>query len=132
MDIIIEGIIRLILATGLSGLIGIERQESHKPAGLRTHVLVCIGATLVTLVGITYTTTDTARIIQGVITGIGFLGAGSIIAGRHGVHGLTTAATIWVSAILGVTVGAGLYEFAIVTTALVSIILRIKPIEKKL
>ncbi len=116
--------LRLLLAALLGGAIGFQREERHKPAGLRTHMLICVGAALFTAVSIFVFNND-PRIAAGVVTGIGFLGAGTIIfRSREGlVTGLTTAATIWVSAGIGVAVGSGLYIASVVTTALTLIVL---------
>jgi putative Mg2+ transporter-C (MgtC) family protein len=105
-------IAQVLLAVLLSGVIGFEREMHGRSAGLRTHILVCLGATLVMVVGkhITFGAShDPGRIAAGVITGIGFLGAGEIIRTQGGVHGLTTAACLWLVAALGVAVGSGLY-----------------------
>jgi putative Mg2+ transporter-C (MgtC) family protein len=125
-----EGLVRLVLAAILAGAIGIERELREQEAGLRTHMLVCVGATMFMLVGVYGWTglelgndigvvVDPARVASYVVSGIGFLGAGAII--RHGINvrGLTTAASLWVVAAIGVGVGAGLYAFSLATTALV-------------
>ncbi|MFH0978062.1 MAG: MgtC/SapB family protein [Candidatus Woesearchaeota archaeon] len=132
MQVFAEQVIRLLLAAALSSLIGLEREKSHKPAGLRTHVLVCLGATLATLVGVYYFTADGGKIVQGIITGIGFLGAGAIIWSKNSVHGLTTAASIWLVAVLGVAVGVGFYWLSVFFVLLVLLLLRVKRIERKL
>ena len=122
--------LKLLLALGLSSLIGIERQKSHKPAGTRTHILVCISATLLTIVSIESFPSDTARVAAGVVTGMGFLGAGTIIASGKDVHGLTTAASLWTIAIIGVVIGIGYYTLATLTTILIFIVLlagRVRP-----
>ena len=130
---------RLLLAAVLAGIIGFERQMRGRAAGLRTHILVCLGATLITLAGIMLAGTtaasstpgirgpiymDSARIAAGVITGIGFLGAGAIIRTGDVVRGLTTAASIWFTAALGVIIGFGFMTVAITATciALVTLI----------
>ena len=125
-----EGLLRLGLAAVLAGAIGIERELREQEAGLRTHMLVCVGAAMFMMVGIYAwsdyqlsnsigVVVDPSRVASYVVAGIGFLGAGAII--RHGINvrGLTTAASLWVVAAIGVTVGAGMYGFAIATTALV-------------
>ena len=118
-------IIRLVLAFVLGGVIGIEREKKRRTAGLRTHVLVSMGSCLIMLTSIHIfdiykglTALDPARIAAGVVTGIGFLGGGAIIRSSHDVRGLTTAATIWVSAGIGLTAGAGFYLAAVVATLL--------------
>jgi len=116
---------RLVLAAVLSGMIGFEREFHGRAAGFRTHILLCIGSTLVMLTSMHIfdlyymkAPADPARIAAGVITGIGFLGAGTIIHSRSAVRGLTTAASLWVVAGIGLAVGCGLYFGAILTTAL--------------
>lgn len=120
-----EIIIRLVLSVILSGMIGLERQIHRRTAGLRTHILVCLGSSLIMLTSLhifdiykNMVPLDPARIAAGVITGIGFLGAGAIIREREGVKGLTTAASLWVSAAIGLAVGCGFYSAALVTTVL--------------
>lgn len=128
---LVEQIIRLMLGVGLGGLIGIEREKSHKPAGLRTHTLVCLGATLVTIISTYYYEMDPARIAAAIMTGVGFIGAGAIIAsGKKGVHGVTTAATIWSSAAIGIAVGSGAYILSVFTTAIIVAVLSIARVKK--
>lgn len=115
----IEMIARLLLAVVLGILVGTEREMVHKPAGLRTHALVSLGACLFTVVSIDYFDVDPARIAAGIVTGIGFIGAGSIIAEKGHVHGVTTAASLWCVAAIGLAVGVGAYVLAIVSSALV-------------
>lgn len=118
---------RLLLAAVLGGLIGLEREISGKPAGFRTNLLICVGATLLTELSIgmarladpTQTNADPARIAAQIVSGIGFLGAGTIIQARGSVVGLTTAATLWVVAAIGMAVGARAYVEAVGTTILV-------------
>ncbi len=125
-------ILRLLLATFLGGLIGFEREMVHKPAGLRTHMLVCIASTLVTMSGLLFTNADTARLAAGIITGIGFLGAGTIIAARGHILGLTTAASLWSVAGVGVAIGIGFYFAAIVASVLIFFVLSgVRRIEEK-
>lgn len=97
---------RLLAAGLLGGLIGAQREKVHSAAGFRTHILVALGAALFVLAGreAAFTSADTSRVVQGVVAGIGFLGAGTILklAAKGEVHGLTTAATIWVTAAVGV------------------------------
>lgn len=108
-------LLRLVLAVIFGGLVGWERQRGHKPAGLRTHMLVCLGSCLFTLISFLATGSDTSlyfdptRVAAGVVTGIGFLGAGAIIQSKEGVKGLTTAASIWMVAAIGMAVGYGLF-----------------------
>lgn len=125
-----EIIIRLVLSLILSGLIGLERQMHRRTAGLRTHILVSLGSCLIMLTSLyifaiykNEVPLDPARIAAGVITGIGFLGAGAIIRDREGVKGLTTAASLWVVAGIGLATGCGFYKAALFTTTLALITL---------
>ena len=123
-----EMILRLLLATALGAVIGYQRERAKKSAGLRTHVLICVGAALFTITSIYGfgAGDDTARVAAGVVAGVGFLGAGAIIRGGEGiVAGLTTAATIWAVAGIGLAAGAGLYLVSAVTTAIVLVVLLI-------
>lgn len=129
-----ELVARIILAVVMGGLIGIEREYSNRPAGLRTHILVSVGSALVMLIsmyGFTYG--DPARLAAQVISGIGFLGAGTIIRNGSNVKGLTTAASLWVCAGIGLAIGNGYYFGAITTTAVVVITLfLLRFLERKL
>jgi putative Mg2+ transporter-C (MgtC) family protein len=122
---------QLVLATVLGGLVGLERELAGKPAGLRTNILICVGATLLMDVSIqvagvaTVGPADPGRIAAQVVSGIGFLGAGTILVERGSVVGLTTAATIWVVAAIGLAIGSNNYMAAIGTTGLVVITLLI-------
>lgn len=107
-----EIILRLLLAAVASALIGIEREKTKHAAGLRTHMLVCIGSTIITLTSINMFTQNPSQIAAGIITGIGFLGAGTIFRDKNNVRGLTTAASIWAVAGLGLALGAGAYVIA--------------------
>lgn len=138
-----EELPQLALKVGLSallaGAIGAEREWVGKWAGLRTHMLIAVGSTLLTHVsvqiGMLYAqgsnAWDPGRIAAQIVSGIGFLGAGTIIQSRGAVHGLTTAAGLWVVSALGITVGAGLYGEAVLTTVVLLVILvGMVPIEK--
>ena len=123
-------LVRLVLAVVLGGAIGWEREASSKPAGLRTNILICVGAALFTDLSIRFgglavegAVRDPGRIAAQVVTGIGFLGAGTIIQARGTVTGLTTAATLWVVAGIGMSVGIGSYVEAVGATLLVLIVL---------
>ncbi|MBM3249505.1 MAG: MgtC/SapB family protein [Candidatus Omnitrophica bacterium] len=123
-------IMRLTLTMVLSGLIGLERQLHRRAAGLRTHMLVSMGSCLIMLTSLYVfdiykdkAAPDPARIAAGVITGIGFLGAGTIIREPEGVRGLTTAASLWVVAGIGLAVGCGFFNAGIYTTVLTVIAL---------
>lgn len=119
-----EIIKRLILSAFLGGLIGMEREVNNRPAGLRTHILVCIGSTLIMLVsfdGFVRTGLplgDPARLAAQVVSGIGFLGAGTIMRTGNNINGLTTAASLWVSAGIGLAIGVGYYVGAILTSSI--------------
>ena len=124
----IDMILRLLLAVAMGAIIGFERQHAGKPAGIRTHMLVCIGAALFTITSIYGfgEGADPARVAAGVVAGIGFLGAGTIIRSREGgLHGLTTASSIWAIAAIGLAAGAGLYILTPVATLCVLIVLRL-------
>jgi len=119
---------RLVISAVLGGLIGTEREMHDKPAGFRTHVLVCMGAAMFTLISISIAETaassvDISRIAAGVVTGIGFLAAGSIFREKDRVKGLTTAADIWVLAAIGMSVGLGYYFLSVVATVIALVIL---------
>jgi len=126
-------IIKLLLAAFLGSLIGMEREYHGRPAGLRTHMLVSIGATMITICGLAIgggnpnPGAEVSRIIAGVVTGIGFLGAGAIIRTSDFVRGLTTAACLWFVAALGVTIGLGEYLMALSSTGVALLILIILP-----
>ncbi|HLC59178.1 MAG TPA: MgtC/SapB family protein [archaeon] len=128
----IEFAIRLILAVFFGGLIGIEREVSHKPAGLRTHMLVSIGSALFTIMSIDVFGGDPARVAANIVTGIGFIGGGSIIASRGHIHGITTAASLWATAAIGLGVGAGAYTISAVGAFLIFVILNLKRMEKQI
>ena len=122
----IDAIFRLLLSVVLSGLIGLERESHGREAGLRTHILVGIGATLIMLTSVYISKqyglgnpADPGRVAAGVVTGIGFIGAGTIIRFRASVRGLTTAASLWVTAGIGLAIGSGFYLGALITTALI-------------
>lgn len=126
----ISMIIRLVLACVLGGIIGFEREHVHRPAGLRTHILVCVGSALVMVTSeyIYYhfsskVNVDPARLGAQVISGIGFLGAGTIIKEGVSVKGLTTAASLWAVSCVGIAIGIGFYSGAVIATAIIFIIL---------
>jgi len=126
MPIELEMTLRLLLAAVLGAIIGYQRERAGKTAGLRTHVLICLGSALFTVASIYGfgLNTDPARVAAGVVAGIGFLGAGAIMHREGGlVAGLTTAATIWAVAGIGMAAGAGLYLVSAVTTVLVLVVL---------
>ena len=132
-------ILRLLIATILGAVVGLERERLEWAAGLRTHALVCVGAALFMIVssfgfadvlGSPDVVLDPSRVAAQVVSGIGFIGAGTIILRREIVRGLTTAASIWAVAAIGLAVGGGMYLAAIVATVLALVILAVvKPIE---
>lgn len=118
MPIELELFLRLLLSGILGGLIGFQRQKAEKPAGVRDLALISLGAALFTVIsGFGFNDADPSRIAAGIVTGVGFLGAGVIIRREEGVvRGLTTAATVWVAAGIGMAAGAGLYIVAVLAT----------------
>ena len=126
MPVELEMVLRILLAAVLGGFIGYQRDKADKPAGIRTMVLISFGSALFTVVSIEGFGADPARIAAGIVTGIGFLGAGSIIRRGEGiVEGLTTAATIWAAAGIGLAAGAGLYLISAVATFIIFVVLMI-------
>ncbi len=125
---------RLVLAALLGSLIGLEREFHGRPAGLRTHMLVCLGAAMITVSGMGIAGafeaagSEVGRIVAGVVTGIGFLGAGAIVRTSDFVRGLTTAACIWFVAALGVVTGLGEYELAFMGTGIALMIVAVLPV----
>ncbi|CAM3283334.1 MgtC/SapB family protein [Vagococcus fessus] len=150
----IEIIQRLLLAIAMAGAIGFDREFKNRPAGMRTHILVCVGATLIALIQeqisansiqfaienpdlMSLIKVDPARLVAQVVSGIGFLGAGTIIVTKRSVLGLTTAASLWAVACLGIAAGLGLYPIAIagfitiqITLSLLNKILVVVPMKK--
>ena len=125
-DVTLDAIfVRMLLAVLCGGLIGMEREFKRRPAGFRTHILICLGAAMTTLTSqylylSMHYYTDMARLGAQVVAGIGFIGAGSIIVTpKQRVKGLTTAAGLWVAAIIGLAIGGGFYEGGLIVTALV-------------
>jgi len=131
-----QDITSIVLAIIFGGAIGLEREISGKPAGLRTNVLICLGAAVFTTISRKMgfgTDASTTRIAAQIVTGVGFLGAGAIIQDRGGVHGLTTAATIWLVASIGMACGAGFYAIAAVSALVaVLVLLGLGRLEKRL
>lgn len=124
MDVFLVAV-RLLLAAFLGAIIGVEREMKNRAAGFRTHIIVSVGACLIMLIGVDAIgeisndkARDIARIAGQVVSGIGFLGAGTILQKKDGVSGLTTAATLWLSAAIGLAVGIGYYEGAIIATVI--------------
>lgn len=145
----IDFLIRISAAVGLGFLLGLERELTNKYAGLRTHILVCLGACIFTLISIygfpTFAESDnvivdnstgirdTGRVAAQVVSGIGFIGAGAVLRNGPMIIGLTTAATLWISAAIGMTCGVGMYDVAIITTlASVAVLTIIRVFERKI
>ncbi len=131
---------RLVMSAALGSVIGFERERLSWAAGLRTHMLVCVGSTLIMIVSIygfsenlgEHVTLDPSRVAAQVVSGIGFLGAGAILARGEIIRGLTTAASVWSVAGVGLAVGGGLYTPSIAATVIILIILAgVKPLEKR-
>jgi putative Mg2+ transporter-C (MgtC) family protein len=121
--------LRLLLAAGLGAAIGVEREYRHKPAGLRTNILIAVGSALFTIVSMDMARHGGSpdRIAAQIVTGIGFLGGGCILRSGFSVHGMTTAATIWVNAAVGIAAGSGAFALAAVATALTLVVLAVLP-----
>ena len=129
-------IIRLVAAALLGAIVGIQRERTRKPAGLRTHVLVCLATVAFVIAGSSFgmSTEGLSRVIQGIVTGIGFIGAGSILKSseQHEIKGLTTAASVWMTAAIGVTVGLGSLGIALMITVLAVGILALERLERRI
>jgi putative Mg2+ transporter-C (MgtC) family protein len=128
-DVHPQMLLRLVVAVFVGALVGYERERKGKPAGVRTHGMVCLGAALFTVVSLYGfgTASDPTRVAAMVVSGIGFLGAGAILHQRESVHGLTTAASLWVTAAIGLAVGVGMFAMSLVTTILVFLLLHFGP-----
>ncbi|MBN2136783.1 MAG: MgtC/SapB family protein [Sedimentisphaerales bacterium] len=129
-------VLSIVMAILLGATIGLERELSGKAAGLRTNVLICMGATIFTIMSRHLAAgaegESITRIAAQIVTGVGFLGAGAIIQDRGGVHGLTTAATIWLVASVGMACGAEFYRFAFICTiAALAVLLGFMPLTKE-
>ena len=123
-------VIRVIAAVVLGGFLGIERERTGKPAGFRTHILVCLGTALVVLActEVKMSLDGLSRVVQGIVTGIGFVGAGSILklSEQQKIKGLTTAAGLWMTAIIGISVGLGALGLAVIGTLLTLLVLSLE------
>ena len=121
----IEIVLKLVVAAGLGLVLGYEREVHKRPAGLRTHSLICMGAALFTVLSMSFagSAVDTSRVAAGVVTGIGFIGGGILFKSEDRVFGLTTAAELWVAGAIGLAVGIGYYFAAVVATVIVLFIL---------
>ena len=128
MQLEIESILKIFIAVLVGGLIGLERESSKRPAGLRTHILVCVASTMVMdinlMIAQQYITADPMRLGAQVISGMGFLGAGTIIKEGNTVKSLTTAAGLWAVACLGLVIGAGYYLMALFAALVMLITLK--------
>ena len=122
---LLEVALKLLLAVALGGLIGLERESSQKPAGFRTNILICLGSTMMMIFsellfqGSGQNSGDMTRIAAGVVTGLGFIGAGTIIQAQGSIVGLTTAATLWAVGGLGLVIGSGHYMVALIYTGII-------------
>ena len=132
-------LVHLLVSAFLGGLIGIERELHGCAAGLRTHILVCVGSTLFMMTSIIVAINfshigdaDPSRIAAGVVTGVGFLGAGAIMRSGASVRGLTTAASIWAVAAVGLATGAAMYEAAGITTVVCLVVLILSRLEERM
>ncbi len=134
MEIELADIWGLLLAVLLGAIIGAERQIDNKPAGLRTNILICLGAAMFTIISREMGGQESAtRIAAQIVSGIGFLGAGAIIRDQAGIHGLTTAATIWMVASIGMACGAGFYLHAAIGAGIAfSVLLLLRPLSRKI
>ncbi|MFA5293391.1 MAG: MgtC/SapB family protein [Phycisphaerae bacterium] len=126
-------VVPLLTAVILGGAVGLERQLRDKPAGLRTNILICLGSCVFTIISTKLAGSEPGRIAAQIVTGIGFLGAGAIIQSGASIHGLTTAAGIWIVASIGMACGAKMYPLAFAATILTLIALMLlSPVEKKI
>ena len=127
----LETLESLLLAVALGAIVGIEREHAHRPAGLRTHMLVSLGSCLFTMMSTSFSA-QPAQVAGGIVAGIGFIGAGTIWAEKDKVKGITTAASLWATSAIGLTVGIGDYPLATAVTILVFIILVSKYLMERL
>lgn len=129
---VLETVVRILLALGTSAIVGLERELAYQPAGLRTHVLLGLGAVLFTIGGVEIMDAAPSRVAGQVASGVGFLGAGAILQERLRVRGLTTAASLWVTAALGVAAGAGAYlAVGTVTVTALAVLVAVKWVERE-
>jgi len=125
----VEILLRLVFAAIAGGLVGFERRTVRKPAGIRTLMLVALGAALFTIISVSAFPNDSSKIVAGIVTGIGFLGAGTIFRAQDRVQGLTTAASMWAVAAIGLAAGLGEYVLMTVSTLLIILILQLNKIK---
>ena len=121
----LELFLRIIVAIILGGCLGLEREVFHKPAGLRTHMLISLGVVIFSITAILFSNDDPSRLLSGMITGVGFLGAGAILKSGEHVAGMTTATSMWVSSAIAMAVGFGYYSIGIIGACLAIIVLYI-------
>ncbi len=125
-------VMKIIIATLFGGIIGYEREISRKAAGLRTHILVCLGSTIFTILSLqAFPGADTSRVASYIIAGIGFIGAGTVIQTKEKIIGLTTAASLWITAAIGMAIGSEFYILALIATIISYFTLKLGKIEKK-
>ena len=128
-----EIILRLLLAAMIGGLLGAEREIRRKSAGFRTNILIGVGACLFTIVGMSFPSGDPSRVTAQIVTAAGFLGAGVLLQSGASIHGMTTAAMIWVNAALGAAAGVGRIRLAVVGAVLtLAVLLILAPIERSI
>ena len=125
-----DDLLKILMAIAVGGAIGLEREYRDKAAGFRTLIFICVGSTLFTLFSVDLGTGDgdASRVASNIVTGVGFLGAGAIIQDRGRVHGMTTAATIWLVAALGLGIGIGQFAFVAAVTAVTLVVLVLFPL----
>lgn len=128
----LEFVLRIALAFIYGGIIGFERERVDRPAGLRTHILVALGSAQLTILSFyAFPGSDPARIAAAIVAGIGFIGAGTILQSRDKVTGITTAASLWVTASIGMAIGIGYYLVATIVVILTYITLKLKWLERR-
>jgi putative Mg2+ transporter-C (MgtC) family protein len=126
-------VLRLLLAAGIGGVLGAEREMRRKSAGFRTNILIAMGSCLFTIVGTSFAAGDPSRVTAQIVTGIGFLGAGAILHSGNSVQGMTTAAMIWVNAALGAAAGLGYIHLSLIGGAMtLAVMLILGPLEREI
>ncbi len=124
-------VVRLLLAAAIGGLLGAERELRRKSAGFRTNILIALGSCVFTIISLSFSSGDPSRVTAQIVTGVGFLGGGAILHSREGVHGMTTAAMIWVNAALAAAAGLGHLRLAMTGGALtLAVLLVLGPLER--
>lgn len=132
MEFLAEDLLKIGMAVLVGGVIGAEREFRYKAAGFRTIILVCLGATLFTIISVRMDPYNNSRVTANIITGIGFLGAGAIMRGDGRIAGLTTATTIWIAAALGMGIGAAEYLVVVIATVTILVVLLMFPLLERL